>query len=601
MFDIKRQLKLLPDKPGVYIMKDAFETVIYVGKAINLKNRVRQYFRTSTNHSSKVKAMVRNVTSFEYIITDNELEALILECNLIKKYRPRYNILLRDDKTYPYIKVTTNEDFPRVLKVRRIINDKAKYFGPYTNIAAVNDTLNIITKVYPIRTCNLDMARAIRTHMRPCLEYYIHNCVGPCTGNVTPKEYDIHVQKIIAFLSGKSKEVVNILKENMLKAASLEKFEEAADYRDKLKSIEDTLTAQKITNATNNDNRDILAVATNGVVACVESFFVRNGRLVGRENFILEGVDEENIASILTNFITQFYGEQKYIPQEILVEKQLLDNENIEKYLSNKAGYVIKIKEPKRGEKLSMIELVKKNAVEYLNKFVEPKKEMQKRTDEVLEDLRVILGIDEAPRRIEAYDISNIQGTDSVGAMVVFTNGRKDRHEYRRYRIKTVIGANDVASMAEVVERRLKYGNYPNLILLDGARNQVNAVQEVLNRLNIDIELWGMYKDDKHRTEGLINQECEFKLDRSTRLYKFIAGIQEEVHNYAITYHRSLREAKMTHSALDDIKGVGKAKRKALLDKFKTIENIRQASVSQLSEIKGVNENLARRIKEFLD
>lgn len=600
MFDIKKQLTLLPDNPGVYLMKDEYENIIYVGKAVVLKNRVKQYFQKNVNHSMKVKSMVNNIKSFEYIITDNELEALILECNLIKKYRPKYNILLRDDKTYPYIKVTINEDFPRVIKVRKILNDGAKYFGPYTNISAVNATLDILNKVYPIRTCNYDMERAIKLKMRPCLEYYIKNCIGPCTGMVESNLYKKYIENIISFLNGKSDEVVFKLKEKMLNAAKSQRFEEAAEYRDKIKSIEETLVVQKITKVDKKENRDLIAIATNGIVACIEVFFVRNGLLLGRENFILEGVTDETTEDMIANFVKQFYSEQKYIPKEILVEKLNSELDNYKTFLSNIAGHKVEIKVPQKGEKLQMINLVKKNAIEYLEKFVQPKFNKNDIIKYDLEELKRLLELDDIPRRIEAYDISNIQGTDSVGAMVVFSDGKRDRHEYRRYKINSVQGANDVASMAEIIKRRLKYGNYPNLILVDGARNQVNAVKDVLDENGVCIEVWGMYKDDKHRTKGLINDECSFELDRKSSIYKFIASIQEEVHRYAITYHRSIRDKNTIHSKIDEINGIGKIKRKLLLNKFKSIEGIKNASIEDISKIKGINRELAVKIKEYL-
>ncbi|MDO5695316.1 MAG: excinuclease ABC subunit UvrC [Eubacteriales bacterium] len=600
MFDIEEQLRTLPDKPGVYLMKDAGHVVIYVGKAVVLKNRVRSYFR-SGNHSAKVRAMVENIASFEYIITDNELEALILECNLIKKYKPRYNILLRDDKTYPYIKVTVQEDFPRLMKVRRILNDKARYFGPYTNIAAVNQTLDILTGLYPIRTCNYDMARAIRTKMRPCLEYHIHNCIGPCTGSIDRATYMVHVDKILRFLSGHSDEVVGMLREKMRVAAAEQRYEEAADYRDKLQSVEDTLTAQKVTRAAQRDNTDALAVAVSGPVACVEVFFIRGGKMVGRENFIMEGVAGERTGDIIGTFMEQFYLSQKFIPDEILVEDEPPAMDETAHLLSERNERKVRIHVPQRGEKKRLIELVKKNAVEYLQKFVEPtRKRGQNRTD-ALEELQRILALDVLPQRIESYDISNIQGTDNIGAMVVYTDGKRDRHEYRRFKIKTVAGADDPASMAEIVERRLKYGNYPDLILLDGGRAQVNAVNAVLDRYGITIDVWGMFKDDRHRTHGLLDAECEFVLDRTSNLYRFVAGIQEEVHRYAISYFRSLHEKQGTRSVLDEIKGIGKVKRAALLKRFKSVEGIRAADPGEIAAIPGINERMAHEIQNYLE
>ena len=578
MFDIQEHLKQLPAEPGVYLMKDKFDNIIYVGKAKILKNRVRQYFQSSKNHSSKVKSMVKNIDKFEYIITDSELEALILECNLIKKYKPKYNVLLRDDKTYPYIKVTTNEDFPRVLKVRKVIKDKAKYFGPYTNTTAVNDTLDIIKNIYPIRTCNIDIERAIKTNMRPCLNLHIKRCVGPCTGNVTKEEYNKMIEEIILFLSGKEEKLIDILKEKMNKCAMDFNFEEAAIYRDKIKSLEDMMEKQKIDTSTSDLNQDVIAMARAHDEACVQVFFVRNGKIVGREHFILEGVMDSTRESILGSFVKQFYMEQEYVPKEIIIEDEIEDSFILSEWLSSKKGQKVTIRVPQKGEKKSLIEMVRKNAIEYLEKFSDMNKRKYEKSIGALEELKQILNLDNIPKRIESFDISNIQGVDSIGSMVVFTNGKKDKKEYRRYKIKTVIGPNDYDSMAEIVERRLKYGDFPDLMLLDGGKGRVSAVKKVLNKYNVEIPLWGMYKDDKHRTKGLISQEKEIELDRTSNLYRFVASIQEEVHNYAISYHRSLRNKSLTKSELDDIQGIGEKRKKALLNHFKDIEAIKKAT-----------------------
>ena len=461
MFDIQEHLKKLPDEPGVYLMKDEDKTVIYVGKAISLKNRVRQYFQSSKNHSSKVKSMVKNIYSFEYIITDSELEALILECNLIKQYRPKYNVLLRDDKTYPYIKVTTNEDYPRVLKVRRVLKDKAKYFGPYTNITAVNDTLEIIRNTYPIRTCNIDIDKAIRNNVRPCLNKHIKKCVGPCTGDVSKEDYNKMVEEILMFLSGKEEKLIELLKEKMNKCAMEFNFEDAAIYRDKIRSLEDMIQKQKIDSGTSDLNQDIIAMARAHDEACVQVFFIRNGKIVGREHYILEGVMDSSRESILSSFVKQFYMAQDYVPKEILIEDEVEDSFVLEEWLSNKKGQRVSIKVPQKGEKKNLIEMVRKNAVEYLEKFSDMNKMKYQKSIGALEELKDVIGLEEIPKRIESFDISNIQGVDSIGSMVVFTNGKKDKKEYRRYKIKTVIGPNDYDSMAEIVERRLKYGNLP--------------------------------------------------------------------------------------------------------------------------------------------
>ncbi|WP_071119080.1 excinuclease ABC subunit UvrC [Romboutsia timonensis] len=599
MFDIQEHLKQLPAEPGVYLMKDKFDNIIYVGKAKILKNRVRQYFQSSKNHSSKVKSMVKNIDKFEYIITDSELEALILECNLIKKYKPKYNVLLRDDKTYPYIKVTTNEDFPRVLKVRKVIKDKAKYFGPYTNTTAVNDTLDIIKNIYPIRTCNIDIERAIKTNMRPCLNLHIKRCVGPCTGNVTKEEYNKMIEEIILFLSGKEEKLIDILKEKMNKCAMDFNFEEAAIYRDKIKSLEDMMEKQKIDTSTSDLNQDVIAMARAHDEACVQVFFVRNGKIVGREHFILEGVMDSTRESILGSFVKQFYMEQEYVPKEIIIEDEIEDSFILSEWLSSKKGQKVTIRVPQKGEKKSLIELVRKNAIEYLEKFSDMNKRKYEKSIGALEELKQILNLDNIPKRIESFDISNIQGVDSIGSMVVFTNGKKDKKEYRRYKIKTVIGPNDYDSMAEIVERRLKYGDFPDLMLLDGGKGQVSAVKKVLNKYNVEIPLWGMYKDDKHRTKGLISQEKEIELDRTSNLYRFVASIQEEVHNYAISYHRSLRNKSLTKSELDDIQGIGEKRKKALLNHFKDIEAIKKATFEELLEVEGMNKTSSESVYNY--
>ncbi|CEQ31709.1 excinuclease ABC subunit C [[Clostridium] sordellii] len=599
MFDIQEQLKKLPSEPGVYLMKDENDKVIYVGKAISLKNRVRQYFQSSKNHTSKVKSMVKNIYKFEYIITDSELEALILECSLIKEYRPKYNVLLRDDKTYPYIKVTVNEDFPRVLKVRQVIKDKAKYFGPYTNTTAVNDTLEIIRNIYPIRTCNIDIERAIKNKVRPCLNKHIKKCVGPCTGEVSKEEYSKMIEEIILFLSGKEEHLIDLLKEKMNKCAMEFNFEDAAMYRDKIKSLEEMTQKQKIDSITSDLNQDIIAMARAHDEACVQVFFIRNGKIVGREHYILEGVMDSTRESILSSFVKQFYMAQDYIPKEILIESDIEDSFILEEWLSDKKGQKVFIRVPQKGEKKSLIEMVRKNAVEYLEKFSNMNKLKYQKSIGALEELKNIIGLEKIPRRIESFDISNIQGVDSIGSMVVFTDGKKDKKEYRRYKIKTVIGPNDYDSMAEIVERRIKYGDLPDLILLDGGKGQVSSVKKVLNKHNVEIPLWGMYKDDKHRTKGLISQEKEIELDKTSNLYRFVASIQEEVHNYAISYHRSLRNKTLTKSILDDIQGIGEKRKKSLLSHFKNIDEIKNATMNELLEVEGMNKTSAENVYNF--
>lgn len=601
MFDIQEQLKKLPAEPGVYLMKNENDKIIYVGKAISLKNRVRQYFQSSKNHTSKVKSMVKNIAKFEYIITDSELEALILECNLIKQYRPKYNVLLRDDKTYPYIKVTVNEDYPRVLKVRKVLKDKAKYFGPYTNITAVNDTLEIIRNTYPIRTCNIDIEKAIANKVRPCLNKHIKKCIGPCTGEVSKEEYNKMIEEVILFLSGKEERLIEILKEKMNKCAMDFNFEDAAIYRDKIKSLEDMVQKQKIDSGTSDLNQDIIAMARAHDEACVQVFFIRNGKIVGREHFILEGVMDSSRKSILSSFVKQFYISQDYIPKEIIIEDEIEDSFVLEEWLTDKKGQKVNIKVPQKGDKKNLIEMVRKNAIEYLEKFSNLNKLKYQKSIGALEELKNILGLKDTPKRIESFDISNIQGVDSIGSMVVFTDGKKDKKEYRRYKIKTVEGPNDYDSMAEIVERRIKYEDFPDLILLDGGKGQVSAVKKVLDRYGVNIPLWGMYKDDKHRTKGLISQEKEIELDKTSNLYRFVASIQEEVHNYAISYHRSLRNKSLTKSVLDDIQGIGEKRKKALLSHFKSIEEIKVASFEDLLEVEGMNKSSAESVFKFFN
>lgn len=600
LFDIKVHLKTLPDNPGVYIMKDKYGNVIYVGKAISLKNRVRQYFQSSKNHSNKVKSMVKNISSFEYIMTDSELEALILECNLIKKYKPKYNVLLRDDKTYPYIKVTVTEEFPRVLKTRRIIKDGSKYFGPYSNVSAVNDTLEIIRNNYPIRTCNIDIEKSIRLGIRPCLNYHIKKCIGPCTGVCDKKEYNDMISEILLFLSGREEKLISTMTEKMMYYSENLMFEEAAQYRDKIESLKDVIEKQKVSNVQNDTDQDVIAMANMNQEACVQVFFIRNGKISGRENFMLEGVRDSSRADILGSFIKQFYLSQEYTPKELIVEEEFADQSIIQEMLTSKRGSKVNIKVPQKGDKKALVLMVRKNADEYLMKFDDIKKKKYEKSIGALEELRQLLNIDKPIIRIESYDISNIQGVDSIGTMVVYTNGVKDRKEYRRFKIKTVDGPNDYASMSEVIDRRLKHGNLPDLILLDGGKGQVSTVKKVLQLNGEDIPLWGMYKDDKHRTKGLVNLEREVELDRTTSLYRFVSGIQEEVHNYSISYHRSLRDKKMTKSVLDEISGIGAKRKKALMLKFGDIENMKKASIEQLTEVEGISISIAEKIKSKL-
>lgn len=601
MFDIEGHLKKLPASPGVYLMKDRDNNIIYVGKAISLKNRVRQYFQSSRNHSKKVVSMVKNIDSFEYIITDSEVEALILECNLIKKYKPKYNILLKDDKTYPYIKVTVNEDFPRVLKVRKILKDKAKYFGPYTNVSAVNDVLDLIRDIYPIRTCNIDIDRAIRTGMRPCLNYHIKKCTGPCTGYDIKEDYKRMIDEIIMFLQGKEEKLVTMFEDKMKKAAMDLDFENAAIYRDKINSLNEVAQKQKISKLQSDNDQDVIAMANFDQEACVQIFFIRNGKISGRERFMLDGIKDNDRSEILGSFVKQFYMSQEYVPKELIVEEEIFDQEIIAQMLSSKRGSNVSIKVPKKGEKRALVLMVRKNADEYLVKFDDLKKKKYQKSLGALDELKAVLDIESDLHRIEAYDISNIQGVDSIGTMVVYTDGIKDKKEYRRFKIKTVEGPDDYASMAEVLDRRLKHGKLPDLILLDGGKGQVSAVKRVLKDNGLEIPLWGMYKDDRHRTKGLINSDKTIELDRTSSLYRFVYGIQEEVHGYSISYHRSLRDKKLTKSILDDVPGIGPKRKLALISKFKDIDKIRSASIDEIMEVDGISKKIAEDIVNILE
>lgn len=601
MFDIEGHLKKLPASPGVYLMKDRDNNIIYVGKAVSLKNRVRQYFQSSRNHSKKVVSMVKNIDSFEYIITDSEVEALILECNLIKKYKPKYNILLKDDKTYPYIKVTVNEDFPRVLKVRKILKDKAKYFGPYTNVSAVNDVLDLIRDIYPIRTCNIDIDRAIRTGMRPCLNYHIKKCTGPCTGYDIKEDYKRMIDEIIMFLQGKEEKLVTMFEDKMKKAAMDLDFENAAIYRDKINSLNEVAQKQKISKLQSDNDQDVIAMANFDQEACVQIFFIRNGKISGRERFMLDGIKDNDRSEILGSFVKQFYMSQEYVPKELIVEEEIFDQEIIAQMLSSKRGSNVSIKVPKKGEKRALVLMVRKNADEYLVKFDDLKKKKYQKSLGALDELKAVLDIESDLHRIEAYDISNIQGVDSIGTMVVYTDGIKDKKEYRRFKIKTVEGPDDYASMAEVLDRRLKHGKLPDLILLDGGKGQVSAVKRVLKDNGLEIPLWGMYKDDRHRTKGLINSDETIELDRTSSLYRFVYGIQEEVHGYSISYHRSLRDKKLTKSILDDVPGIGPKRKLALISKFKDIDKIRSASIDEIMEVDGISKKIAEDIVNILE
>ncbi|WP_343009371.1 excinuclease ABC subunit UvrC [Clostridium celatum] len=613
MFDFEYHLKNLPDKPGVYLMKNSLGEVIYVGKAKILKNRVKSYFQNSKNHSEKVRVMVKNIAEFEYIVTDSEMEALILECNLIKKYSPKYNILLKDDKFYPFIKITIKDDFPRVFVTRNYAKDGSKYFGPYTNGTAVYETINLINKIFPLRTCKL----AIRENgekVRPCLNYHIKKCLGPCGGHVSKEQYGKMISDIIDILSGKDTYITKMLKADMEKAAEELEFEKAAALRDKILSIEAIVEKQKIFKTMEGDD-DFINIDFDEKDSCIQVFFSRDGKVIGREHFIFENTANESIEEMLEEFITSFYGGTAKVPKTIYVPA-ISDNDLIEEYLTIKRGSKVWVKVPQKGQKKEMLEMVKSNAKITLEKFKD-KFFKEKEINRVsLEELQNLLDLEEWPTRIEAYDISNIQGVDSVGTMIVFEEGRAKNSDYRRFRIKTVKGANDYESMREILTRRFNHGleeikaiqerelkfsaekfsNFPDLIMMDGGKGQINVALEVLQSLNIDIPVCGLVKDDKHQTRGIIYNNKELIINRSSNLMQLIRRIQDEVHRFAITYHRSLRDKRTLHSILDDIPYVGEKRRRALLLKFGSVDNIKKATIEELLETPSIDKKSAESI-----
>ena len=602
MFVIEEELKKLPGKPGVYIMHDDRDNIIYVGKAISLKNRVRQYFQSSRNHTEKIKQMVSHVSYFEYIITDSELEALVLENNLIKEHRPKYNTMLKDDKTYPYIKVTVNEDFPRVLFSRELKKDKAKYFGPYTSAGAVKDTIELLRKLYKIRTCNRCLPRDIGKE-RPCLNYHIKQCDAPCQGYISKDEYRKNINKTLDFLNGNYSEVIHSLKEKMEKASENLEFEEAAVYRDLLASVQAVAQKQKITNSDMLD-KDIIAAAIDGNTCVVQAFFVREGRLIGRDKYNMELAATDTRAEVITDFIKQFYAGIPFVPRQIMVQEELAEKDILEEWLSSKRGSKVEIVAPKKGQKEKLVELAQKNAEMVLAQDIDKLQREKRRTTGAVKEIEELLGIESA-YRMEAYDISNISGAQSVGSMVVYQDGRPKRNDYRKFRIKTVIGPNDYASMEEVLTRRFTHENdasfdaVPDLIMMDGGRGQVNICLGVLSKLGLDIKVCGMVKDDNHRTRGLYYNNTEIPISRDSEAFKLITRIQDEAHRFAIEYHRSLRSVNQVKSILDDIEGIGPARRKALLHHFKDVEHIREADEDELASVDGMNAKAAESVYNF--
>ena len=618
MFDIQEELKKLPGKPGVYLMHDETDKIIYVGKAISLKNRVRQYFQSSRNKGAKIEQMVTHISRFEYIVTDSELEALVLENNLIKENSPKYNTLLKDDKTYPYIKVTVGEDYPRILFSRTMKKDKSRYFGPYTSAAAVKDTIELLNKLYQLRTCNRVLPRDTGLE-RPCLNYHIKQCLAPCQGYVSKEEYRQQVAGALEFLNGNYSPILKDLEEKMKKAAEAMEFEDAARYRDLLSSVRQVSQKQKITEGVGED-KDILALYQDETEAVVQVFFVRDGKLIGREHYYMTHVPENNKPAILQDFVKQFYAGTPFIPRELMLQYEIEDAELIEKWLSERKGSRVYLKVPKIGSKEKLVELAAQNAKLVLSQDREKLKREEGRTIGAVKEISDLLQLPlTGTARMEAYDISNINGFENVGSMVVYEKGKPKRSDYRKFKIKSVSGPDDYACMREVLTRRFRHGmeeskeleeqemdqeygsftKFPDLILMDGGRGQVNIALSVLEELGINIPVCGMVKDDNHRTRGLYYHNIELPIDTHSEGFKLITRIQDEAHRFAIEYHRSLRSKTQVKSVLDDIPGVGPARRKALMRHFKSLEEIRQASVEELMEIPEMNERTAEEIVTF--
>ena len=611
MFLIEEELKKLPGKPGVYIMHGENDEIIYVGKAVSLKNRVRQYFQSSRNKGAKIEQMVTHITRFEYIVTDSELEALVLECNLIKEHRPKYNTMLKDDKTYPFIKVTVNEPYPRVLFSRTMKKDKAKYFGPYTSSTAVKDVIELVRKIYMVRSCNRSLPRDCGKD-RPCLYYHMKQCTAPCQGNVSEEAYKQNIGQVLHFLNGNFQETIDQLTEKMMAASEEMRFEDAAGYRDLINSIRRIGERQKITTYGEED-RDIIAVAMDESEdlreqdAVVQVFFMRGGRLIGRDHFFLRVARGDTKAQVLSSFLKQFYAGTPFIPAEIMMQTEIEDGGIIEDWLSARRKQRVHIRVPKKGTKEKLVELAKENAWMVLSKDRERIKREEGRTIGAVKEIEDWLGLKDIVR-MEAYDISNISGFESVGSMVVYEKGKPKRSDYRKFKIKWVQGPNDYASMEEVLTRRFTHeskGEYdsfsilPDLILMDGGRGQVNIARKVLGELGIDIPVCGMVKDDNHRTRGVYFNNVEIPIDTSGEGFHLVTRIQDEAHRFAIEYHRSLRSKEQVHSVLDDIPGIGETRRKALMRRFRSVENIRDASVEELSQTESMNVQSAEAVYQF--
>lgn len=610
MFNIEEELKKLPGKPGVYLMHDEKDDIIYVGKAVSLKNRVRQYFQSSRNKGAKIEQMVTHISRFEYIVTDSELEALVLECNLIKEHRPKYNTMLMDDKTYPFIKVTVDEDYPRVLFAREIKKDKAKYFGPYTSAGAVKDTIDLIRKLYHIRSCNRNLPKDIGKE-RPCLNYHIKQCYAPCQNYISKEEYRKSVQQALRFLGGEYDRILKTLEEKMQQASEELEFEKAIEYRELLNSVKQIAQKQKITNSDGED-KDILAVATEEDDAVVQVFFIRGGRLIGRDHFYMKISRDEKKSEILENFIKQFYAGTPYIPRELMVQEELKESNLLEEWLTQKRGHKVHITVHRKGQKKKLVDLAEKNAKLVLSTDKERLKREEGRTIGAVKEIEKLLGLSHLSR-MEAFDISNTNGFNSVGSMIVYEKGKPKRNDYRKFKIKGVQGADDYASMEEVLTRRFEHGikekeegkelgsftSFPDLIMMDGGKGQVNVALQVLEKLHLNIAVCGMVKDDNHRTRGLYYNNVEIPIDRNSEAFRLITRIQDEAHRFAIEFHRKLRGQGQVHSILDDIKGIGPTRRKDLMKHFMSLDAIKEATVEELKNLPSMNEKSAQEVYNF--
>ena len=611
MLDLRERLDQLPDKPGVYIMKNELDEIIYVGKAKSLRKRVRQYFGSYGKSSKKVASMVSKIHDFEYIIVENEVESLVLESNLIKDNLPKYNILLRDDKQYPYIKVKVNERFPRVMKTRRILKDGAKYFGPYPDVFAVNESIESFERLYPLRTCNLNLENVEEKNYRPCLNYYIGKCIGPCIGNVKDQDYNVMVEEVLSFLSSSDNKLIDKLHEKMMDYSRNLDYENAGDIRDRIKNLEYLKERQLISDPEARDDKDIIALAKGIDEVLIQIFFFRNGKIIGREHYMIRDYYNDSYEEIFSSFLKQFYIGASYIPKEIIIEEKPMDIKLLEDWLSEKRGNKVTITVPVKGDKKELVRMVKRNALDMIEKYGDKYKKRAESNRLALEEIKDLIGLSRRPRRIEAYDISNISGVESVGSMVVFEDGDAKKSDYRKFRIKSVIGPDDYSSLKEVIERRFRRGveekkedknssfsNFPDLIMMDGGKGQVNAAKEILDKLKLNIEICGLVKDDFHRTRGIIYNNEEFNVDLNSRAYKMIYKIQEEAHRFAINYHRNLRSKTMFKSELDDIKLIGPKRKENLLKHFKSIDKIKNASIQELMEVESMNEKSAESLYE---